>query len=88
MIRRLIDAWRAGAEVADLRDRAVTDAATIARLRGENARLTGQLAGHDQLHALATETTAMVLGHAQAGCSGCRAWVRGHVTTSTPGDQT
>lgn len=81
------DLFARSAEVRDLRDRAVRDAATIARLRDETARLTGQLAGHDQLHALATEATAMVLAHAQAGCSGCRAWIRGHAITSTPGDQ-
>lgn len=81
------DLFARRAELAELRDRAVTDAATIARLRAENARLTGQLACHDQLHALATEATAMVLAHAQAGCPGCRVWVRGHAITSTPGDQ-
>lgn len=79
------DLFARAAEVRELRDRAVTDAATIARLRAETVRLTGQLAGHDQLHALATETTAHVIAHAQAGCTGCRAWLRTHATTSTLG---
>lgn len=70
MIRRL---FARRAEVAELRDRAVTDAATIERLRDENARLTGQLATHDQLHALAYDASARVLAHARAGCP-CIAW--------------
>lgn len=76
------------AEVAELCDRAVRDAATIARLRAEVERLTGQLANHDQLHALAYDASARVLAHARSGCTGCRVWVRDHLITSTPGEQT
>lgn len=64
MIRRLVAYWHRSSEVAALRDRAVIDAKTIAKLRRENARL---IARQDQLDAL---TRNLAHAFAKAGHTG------------------
>lgn len=87
MIRRLVAYWHRTSEIAVLRDRAVTDAQTIDRLRHEaevdahllahtrqeNARL---IAGQDQLYAMARNLSAAFRQAGHNGqdprCAGCR----------------
>ena len=79
MIRRLITAWRHADEIAELRDRAVRDAAKAERtaeingsLLADNARLIGQLDQQDTtLRNIATVLVAQ--GHAgtNPACLGC-----------------
>lgn len=69
MIRRLIDAVRARGEIAELRDRAVRDAAMIERLRHEAASALARL---DQSDATMRNVATLLGAHGHAGAtSGC-----------------